>query len=334
MINGDHYYILNLDIPTDDETIPKQDTQFATPKKRKEKRKKKEKEEFHVYCNKDGPEIDVEETKFWKKKIKKYLKPLDQDKNKEKAATEALIELRNSVCLFVFLLNTILVTIMFSLTQVNTFKDTLSVKFTCGGNDVNIVPISIMFAAIFGLLLLMQFICMLYHRISTLIHITAETKIREDDHDKSMNDKLEIADFLTNPLTSKSTKLELVSDKKRAVLEMIKSDKMPEKEAKITSIDDIIDKQVDRLKDVKGDLFGKQKQLVAQLVINKWKKKNDMAGVVFQAVRGHRNLPKLNGGKKNKVEPQPSASSDSSSGPPPNGQLQNQEPTSGTDSNV
>jgi hypothetical protein len=30
-----------------------------------------EKEEYHVYCDKDGPEIDVEETKFWKKKIRK-----------------------------------------------------------------------------------------------------------------------------------------------------------------------------------------------------------------------------------------------------------------------
>jgi hypothetical protein len=115
---------------------------------------------------------------------------------------------------------------------------------------------------------------------------------------------------------------------------MNKSDKRAEKEAKITSNDDIVDKQVDRLKDVKGDLFGKQQQLVAQLVINKWKKKNAMAGVVFQAVRGYKNPPKPNRDKKNKVEPQPSTSSDSSSGPPPNGQLQNQEPISGTDSNV
>jgi cell envelope opacity-associated protein A len=59
-----------------------------------------------------------------------------------------------------------------------------------------------------------------------------------------------------------------------------------------------------------------------------------LAGVVFQAVRGYKNPPKPNRDKKNKVEPQPSTSSDSSSGPPPNGQLQNQEPISGTDSNV
>jgi hypothetical protein len=37
--------------------------------------------------------------------------------------------------------------------------------------------------------------------------------MREDDHDKSMNEKLGIAEFLSNLLTSKSTKPELVSDK-------------------------------------------------------------------------------------------------------------------------
>ena len=320
MINGDHYYILNLD--TDDERIPKQNTQFATSKK--SKREERKKEEYQIYCNKDRLTIDDEERKFWKKKIKEYLKPLEQDKNKEKAATEALIELRNSVCLFVFLLNAILVTVIFSLTQINAFKDTLSVKFTCDGNDVNIVPISILFAAVFGLLLFIQFICMLYHRISTLIHITAETKIREDKRDKIMNEELRIADFLTNPITSKSTKPELPSDKIREILEI-----KPEKEEKITSIDAIVDKQMDRLEDVKGTtIYGKQ-QLLA--VINKWKNKKPPAfvGVVNQAFPRLENKPKSNGGNRNKVEPEPSTSSESRCGPPPNGNSQNQEPIGG-----
>jgi chitin synthase len=313
MINGDHYYILNLDIPI--------------------KRRRKENDEFHVYCDKGGPKIDVQEKKFWKKKIKKYLKPLEQDKNKEKAATEALIELRNSVCLFVFLLNAILVTIMYSLTEINAFKDTLSVKFTCDGNDVRVVPIAIFFAAVFGLLLFIQFICMLYHRISTLIHITAETKIREDAHDRSMNRTLGVAEFLTNPLTSKSTKHELISDKKRNDLEMNRSVKMPEKEAKITSIDDIVDKQMVHLKAMKGKLDEKQ-----QDIIRHWKMKLSkhatIATVAWQALDDHKNQPKPNRGKTNKVEPQPSTSSDVISGPPPNCHLQNQEPISGTDNNV
>jgi len=159
------------------------------------------------------------------------------------------------VCLFVFLLNAILVTIMFGLTQVNTFKDDLSIKFTCGGNDVSIVPISILFAAVFGLLLFIQFVCMLYHRMSTLIHITAETKIREDDHDKTMNDKLGMANFLTNTITLKHTIPEMASDKKRKVPEMNRSVNMAENEEKETSLDAIIDKQMDCLK---GSLRGKQ----------------------------------------------------------------------------
>jgi hypothetical protein len=54
-------------------------------------KKRKENDELRVYCEKNGPKIDAKERTFWKKKIKKYLKPLEQDKNKEKAATEALI---------------------------------------------------------------------------------------------------------------------------------------------------------------------------------------------------------------------------------------------------
>ena len=311
----------HLDISTDGERIQKQDNHVSTTRKGKRKEKK----------------IDDQETKFWKKKIKKYLKPLDQDENKEKAITEALIELRNSVCLFVFLINAFLVTIMFALTQVNTFKDVLSIKFTCGGNDVSIVPISILFAAVFGLLLFIQFVCMLYHRISTLIHITAETKIREDDHDKIMNHKLGMADFLTNPITPEPTKHELTSDKKRKDPEMNRSVKMPENEEKITSIKAIVDKRMSHLEDVTDILRGEKLRL-AEKVIHKWKNgtvpetKPETDPAIVQTTQENRK-----GGKTNKVAPQPStmrSSSDSNSGAPPNGNLHNQEPTSGTDDNV
>ena len=176
---------------------------------------------------------------------------------------------------------------------------------------------------------------MLYHRISTLIHITAETKIREDAHDRSMNRTLGVAEFLTNPLTSKSTKHELISDKKRNDLEMNRSVKMPEKEAEITSIGDIVDKQMVHLKAMTDKLDEKQQHIIQQ-----WKRKSSksskltMAEAALRALDAHKNQSTPNRGKTNKVEPQPSTSSDSSSGPPPNGQLQNQEPISGTDSNV
>ena len=224
---------------------------------------------------------------------------------------------------------------MFALTQVNTFKNALSINFTCDDNDISIVPISLMFAAVFGFLLFIQFICMLYHRFSTLIHITAETKILEDDHDKSMNSKIGMADFLTSPITSEPTKPELASDKIRRVLEMNRLVKIPEKEGKITSMEAIVEKQMGRLKDVKGTLYGKETQL-AENVINKWKNRPNaaMAGLVIKAFPNLKIKQKFNGGKRNKVDPEPDTSSDSSCGPPPNGNLQNQEPISATDNNV
>ena len=120
---------------------------------------------------------------------------------------------------------------------------------------------------------------------------------------------------------------------------MNRSAVIPEKEENISIIDAIVDKQMDRLKDVKGTIYGKQ-QLLAQHVIHKWKNRKNpgqippIAGVVIQAFPRLRNKPKPNGVKINKVEPEPSTSSDSSSGPHPNGNLQNQEPFIGTDNNV
>ena len=91
-------------------------------------------------------------------------------------------------------------------------------------------------------------------------------------HDRSMNRTLGVAEFLTNLLTSKSTKPELVTDKRRKDLEMNRSVIMPEKEAEITSIGDIVNKQMVHLKAMKGKLDEKQQQIV-----QKWKKKNAMA---------------------------------------------------------
>ncbi|XP_063411464.1 chitin synthase chs-2-like [Mytilus trossulus] len=139
--------------------------------------------------DKNVPNISKKETKFWEEKIESYLKPHDKmDKftiAREKKLKTELVELRNSVCLFVYLLNAILVTIMFGLTQVNAFKDSLTAGFDCGGENISIVPIAILFSAVFGILLLIQFLCMLYHRFSTLVHITANTDLRNTDDEYS-----------------------------------------------------------------------------------------------------------------------------------------------------
>ncbi|XP_071149918.1 chitin synthase chs-2-like [Mytilus edulis] len=115
------------------------------------------------------------EEKFWEQLIEKYLKPLEKNDVKEKMIKEELIALRNKCCLFFFLINTFLVTLIYALTQTSAYSDTLSIKIEC----MSIEPISVTFTIVFGILLCVQFICMLFHRMSTLIHITATTSIKE-----------------------------------------------------------------------------------------------------------------------------------------------------------
>ncbi|XP_052079732.1 chitin synthase chs-2-like isoform X2 [Mytilus californianus] len=119
--------------------------------------------------------LTKEEETFWEQLIEKYLKPLEKNDVKEKMIKEELIALRNKCCLFFFLINAFLVTLIYALTQTTAYSDTLSIKIEC----MSIEPISVTFTIVFGILLCIQFICMLYHRISTLIHITATTSIKE-----------------------------------------------------------------------------------------------------------------------------------------------------------
>lgn len=95
-----------------------------------------------------------------------------------------MIELRNKVCLAFLLMNALFVTIVYVLTEVNaSTSQSLSIPLPCtvaGGRPGQgyIEPISFAFTAIFGIMLLLQFICMLFHRFSTFIHIAASTEIR------------------------------------------------------------------------------------------------------------------------------------------------------------
>ncbi|XP_061164528.1 chitin synthase chs-2-like [Saccostrea echinata] len=126
--------------------------------------------------------LETDEMAFWQEFIPKYLQPLAQDKEHEKQMQHGLIELRNKVCLGFLLMNALFVTIVYVLTEVNaTTNQTLSIKLPCtveGGRPGRgyIEPISFAFTAIFGIMLFLQFICMLMHRMSTFIHIAASTQ--------------------------------------------------------------------------------------------------------------------------------------------------------------
>ena len=91
----------------------------------------------------------------------------------------SLLELRNKVCLAYWLMNALFVTIVYVLTEVNESNNqALSIKLPCRVSAephgrVYIEPISFTFTVIFGVTLLIQFVCLLFHRFSTFIHIVA-----------------------------------------------------------------------------------------------------------------------------------------------------------------
>lgn len=96
-----------------------------------------------------------------------------------------LLELRNRVFVVVLVVNVTFVTIIYALTEVNDgSSQSLSIPLLCivesgriGKNQGYIKPIPFAFIAIFGIIVYLQFICMLFHRFSTFLHVAASTDL-------------------------------------------------------------------------------------------------------------------------------------------------------------
>lgn len=96
---------------------------------------------------------------------------------------KGLKKLRKKVYGRFLLINLLLVVIVYTLTEVNANTEhALSIKLPCtvlegppGRGYID--PISFTFTAIFGIMLFLQFICMLIHGWSTLNHIVASNKL-------------------------------------------------------------------------------------------------------------------------------------------------------------
>ncbi|XP_053385767.1 chitin synthase chs-2-like [Mercenaria mercenaria] len=131
--------------------------------------------------------IKESEKVFWEQLIKKYLFPINEDKAHQEKTQHDLIELRNKVCLFFILVNALFVTIVFSLQQVNLDSGgSISKELPCanGNHGGSFEPISMAFTGVFGILLFIQLICMLVHRISTFLQICSITEVSEKHHDE------------------------------------------------------------------------------------------------------------------------------------------------------
>lgn len=128
------------------------------------------------------------EIQFWKDLIKKYLYPIDQNKEHQARIAADLKELRNRVFFGFFMLNALFVLSVFLL-QLN--KEQLHVDWPLGVREnitinpdtneyivdkeyLELEPIGLVFVLFFGSILIIQFVGMMFHRFATLSHILGE----------------------------------------------------------------------------------------------------------------------------------------------------------------
>ncbi|XP_028257826.1 chitin synthase 1 [Parambassis ranga] len=137
--------------------------------------------------------LEEGEHDFWIKLLERYLTPIDDKGNKEEVTRE-LKSLRNKAVFLYFIINVLWVVATFFLQAIG--NDVISIKIpkyfpngTESGEYLKVEPLSLMFLLSFAVLLFVQFLAMLYHRIYTLIHVVSyrskekDYKERDEDED-------------------------------------------------------------------------------------------------------------------------------------------------------
>ncbi|XP_037071620.1 chitin synthase chs-2-like [Pollicipes pollicipes] len=131
------------------------------------------------------------EIQFWQDLISQYLWPLDENQEEKKRIAQELAELRNQSVFIFFMCNALFILIVFLL-QLN--KDNIHVDWPLGVKyNITLIeetgqvlinkeylqmePIGLVFVFFFALILLIQFIAMLFHRFVTLSHILSSCEL-------------------------------------------------------------------------------------------------------------------------------------------------------------
>lgn len=110
------------------------------------------------------------EESFWKQIIQKYLLPIEGNKEHEEKIKTDLLSLRNNIVFAFFMIN-----FMFSiaLLQLQVNREKLLKFYFYGKYE----PISVIFLSLFSLLLILQFMSMVFHRWGTFQHLISGTRV-------------------------------------------------------------------------------------------------------------------------------------------------------------
>ncbi|XP_063417329.1 chitin synthase chs-2-like [Mytilus trossulus] len=132
-----------------------------------------------------------------------------------------------------------------------------------------------------------DFLCMLYHRFSTLVHIAASTNIKDNQKTKNTNIHNQMADLMTKSVIDPQPQQAMTSDKDRTLLDKNRSMMMSITErnkTKFAHLSDVVEENQKMLRQVVtenqklslevdkqkfGDYYIKNKE-VSQKVLNRW----------------------------------------------------------------
>ncbi|XP_070840858.1 chitin synthase chs-2-like [Chaetodon trifascialis] len=158
--------------------------------------------------------LSQDEEKFFRDLTARYLEPLPENKQKQMRMADNLRDLRNKITFAYFILNAFWLVMTFCLQLLDQYifirvpKVDINLQFT--GEYMYIEPLGFMFILAFALLVIIQFVAMLYHRICTLIHFVAfqDTESKSDKQkqkQQQVNDAglEDIDDFLFPGLLSR-----------------------------------------------------------------------------------------------------------------------------------
>ncbi|XP_027030378.2 chitin synthase 1 [Tachysurus fulvidraco] len=138
--------------------------------------------------------LSEDETDFWNKLIERYLKPIQDPKSHLELVERELKSLRNKAVFLYFIVNVLWVVATFFLQAIG--GDIISIKIpkylpngTLADEPLKVEPLSLMFLLSFALLLLIQFLAMLYHRVYTFIHVLAYRGMEKDYREKDQDEE-------------------------------------------------------------------------------------------------------------------------------------------------
>ncbi|ESO87527.1 hypothetical protein LOTGIDRAFT_127517 [Lottia gigantea] len=131
----------------------------------------------------DGPMIflDARENRFWEQLIKKYLYPINEDKEHQEKIASDLKSLRNNVVFGFFMVSSLWVALSMQLEvlqgELQHYLFFQIPRLTPDDKPLTFQPLGMMFLVFFACILFIQFVGMFVHRWGTMLHVLSITDV-------------------------------------------------------------------------------------------------------------------------------------------------------------